>query len=71
MFATDAVTGGLPVHIAARVLGHHNLATTQSYLAEGSGIAPDGRETPGHQIIMALERRLRPICSGCLSRADT
>lgn len=33
MFATDAVTGGLPVHIAAKVLGHHNLATTHSYLA--------------------------------------
>jgi integrase len=32
LFATDAVTAGLPVHIAARVLGHHNLSTTQSYL---------------------------------------
>jgi hypothetical protein len=25
--------GGLPVHIAAKVLGHANLATTQHYLA--------------------------------------
>ncbi|MGW9389170.1 tyrosine-type recombinase/integrase [Streptomyces globisporus] len=33
MFATEAVTGGLPVHIAARVLGHEDLATTQAYLA--------------------------------------
>lgn len=33
MFATEAVTGGLPVHIAARILGHRNLATTQAYLA--------------------------------------
>jgi Phage integrase family len=33
MFATEAVTGGLPVHIAARILGHHSLATTQTYLA--------------------------------------
>jgi integrase len=33
MFATEAVTGGLPVHIAARLLGHHNLTTTQAYLA--------------------------------------
>ena len=33
MFATEAVTGGLPVHIAARLLGHANLATTQAYLA--------------------------------------
>ncbi|MEH0541537.1 site-specific integrase [Streptomyces sp. B21-105] len=33
MFATEAVTGGLPVHIAARILGHKTLATTQAYLA--------------------------------------
>ncbi|MGH3815553.1 MAG: tyrosine-type recombinase/integrase, partial [Pseudonocardiaceae bacterium] len=33
MFVTDAVTGGLPVHIAARLLGHHSIATTQAYLA--------------------------------------
>lgn len=33
MFATDAVTGGLPVHIAARLLGHASLTTTQEYLA--------------------------------------
>lgn len=33
MFATEAVTGGLPVHIAARLLGHANITTTQSYLA--------------------------------------
>jgi integrase len=26
IFATDAVTGGLPVHIAAKLLGHHSLA---------------------------------------------
>jgi integrase-like protein len=33
MFATEVVTGGLPVHIAARILGHHSLSTTQTYLA--------------------------------------
>lgn len=33
IFATEAVTGGLPVHIAARLLGHHSLSTTQAYLA--------------------------------------
>jgi hypothetical protein len=33
IFATDAVTGGLPVHIAARILGHHDLRTTHAYLA--------------------------------------
>jgi Phage integrase family len=33
MFITDAVTGGLPVHIAAKILSHHNLNTMQAYLA--------------------------------------
>lgn len=33
MFATEAVSGGLPVHIAARVLGHKNINTSQSYIA--------------------------------------
>ena len=33
MFLTEAVTGGLPIHIAARVLGHRSLNTTQAYLA--------------------------------------
>src|SRR5579859_6407095 len=33
MFVTEAVTGGLPVHIAARILGHDNISTTQHYLA--------------------------------------
>lgn len=31
LFATDAVNGGLPVHIAAKLLGHLSLATTQGY----------------------------------------
>ncbi|ATD71106.1 Tyrosine recombinase XerC [Gordonia sp. YY1] len=33
LFATDAVTGGLPVHIAAKLLGHANITTTQGYVA--------------------------------------
>lgn len=33
MFATEAVTGGLPVHIAAKLLGHRNVTTTERYLA--------------------------------------
>jgi integrase len=33
MFATEAVTGGLPIHIAAKILGHAHLSTTQHYLA--------------------------------------
>jgi len=33
MFATEAVAGGLPIHIAAKVLGHKNINTTQTYTA--------------------------------------
>jgi len=33
IFATDAASGGLPVHISARLLGHKNLNTTQAYMA--------------------------------------
>lgn len=33
LFTTDAVNNGLPVHIAAELLGHKNLDTTMSYTA--------------------------------------
>jgi integrase len=33
IFATEAVVGGLPVHIAARLLGHTSTSTTEAYLA--------------------------------------
>ena len=33
IFATEAVTGGLPVHITAKLLGHQDLSTVQSYVA--------------------------------------
>jgi len=33
IFATEAVSAGLPVHIAAKILGHTNLNTTQGYIA--------------------------------------
>ncbi|MEV5598963.1 site-specific integrase [Streptomyces sp. NPDC052496] len=33
IFATEAVAGGLPVHIAARLLGHASVTTTEAYLA--------------------------------------
>jgi integrase len=33
IFATDAVRSGLPLHIAARILGHPNLETTRGYVA--------------------------------------
>ncbi|GGN23679.1 integrase [Lentzea pudingi] len=33
IFATEAVFTGLPVHIAAKLLGHNDLNTTQTYVA--------------------------------------
>jgi integrase len=33
VFATEAVSAGLPIHIAAKLLGHASLATTQAYAA--------------------------------------
>ena len=33
LFTTEAVNGGLPVHIAAAVLGHQDLNTTMGYTA--------------------------------------
>jgi integrase len=29
--ATEAISSGLPIHIAAKLLGHHDLSTTQGY----------------------------------------
>jgi site-specific recombinase XerD len=33
MFATEAVNGGLPIHIVAKLLGHKTINTTQAYTA--------------------------------------
>ncbi|NMN95851.1 tyrosine-type recombinase/integrase [Antrihabitans stalactiti] len=33
MFATEAVSGGLPIHIVAKLLGHKTIDTTQAYTA--------------------------------------
>lgn len=33
IFATNALSAGLPVHILARILGHENITTTQGYTA--------------------------------------
>jgi integrase len=33
VFSTETVNGGLPIHIAAKVLGHLDLNTTQGYVA--------------------------------------
>lgn len=54
MFATETVNGGLPIHIAAKVLGHLTVATTQGYVA----IYPEQiiREVQAH---IARRRTLR------------
>jgi hypothetical protein len=33
IFATEAVAGGLPIHVAAKLLGYQDLNTTQTYAA--------------------------------------
>ena len=33
VFATEAVAGGLPIHIVAKLLGHESLTTTEAYTA--------------------------------------
>jgi Phage integrase family len=55
MFATEAVTGGLPVHIAAKVLGHARLETTQHYLA----VFPDER-IRAYRAYIDRRRSIRP-----------
>jgi len=42
IFATEAVNGGLPVHIVSRLLGHANINTSQAYTAvfETTSFAP-------------------------------
>ena len=56
IFATDAVATGLPVHIAAKVLGHDNLNTTQGYVA-----IYDRDVIEHHRAFIARRRTLRPI----------
>jgi integrase len=55
IFATEAVATGLPVHIAARLLGHESLATTQAYVA-----VYDQDVIDHHRAFIARRRELRP-----------
>ena len=55
IFATEAVASGLPVHIAAKLLGHENLATTQAYIA-----VYDQDVIDHHRAFIARRRSLRP-----------
>ena len=55
IFATEAVSSGLPVHIAAKLLGHQSLATTQTYIA-----VYDQDVIDHHRAFIARRRTLRP-----------
>lgn len=55
IFATEAVSQGLPVHIAAKILGHESLATTQTYLA-----VYDQDVIDHHRAFIARRRATRP-----------
>lgn len=55
IFATDAVASGLPVHIAAKILGHESIATTQTYIA-----VYDQDVIDHHRAFIARRRTLRP-----------
>lgn len=55
IFATDAVAAGLPVHIAAKILGHQTIATTQTYIA-----VYDQDVIDHHRAFIARRRSLRP-----------
>jgi integrase len=55
LFATDAVNNGLPLHIAAALLGHLNLDTTRGYTA----VFPE-HLIAAHQAFIERRRKLRP-----------
>ena len=55
IFATEAVATGLPVHIAAKLLGHQTLATTQAYVA-----VYDDQVIEHHRAFIARRRATRP-----------
>lgn len=56
MFATEAVTGGLPVHIVGRLLGHKNLNTTQAYMA-----VFDDELVRSYRSFLDARRAVRPV----------
>lgn len=55
IFATEAVSAGLPVHIAAKILGHANLNTTQGYIA-----VYDHDVIEHHRAFISRRRQQRP-----------
>lgn len=55
IFATEAVSQGLPVHITAKILGHESLATTQTYVA-----VYDQDVIDHHRAFLTRRRATRP-----------
>jgi hypothetical protein len=55
-FTTEAVTGGLPVHITARILGHKSLTTTETY-RNSQELHQTGEEAAGQQLARLPGRR--------------
>ncbi|MRH93050.1 tyrosine-type recombinase/integrase [Nocardia sp. SYP-A9097] len=55
LWATEAVTSGLPIHIAARLMGHKNLNTTQTYVA-----VFDEELVRSYRAFLDTRRALRP-----------
>lgn len=55
IFATEAVGSGLPIHIAAKLLGHQTLATTQIYVA-----VYDNDIVEHYRAFLTRRRTLRP-----------
>jgi integrase len=56
LFTTEMVSSGLPLHIAATLLGHLNLDTTRGYTA----VFPD-EVIAAHQFFIERRRTLRPF----------
>lgn len=55
LFATEAVNGGLPLHIAAKLLGHSDLNTTRGYVA-----VYEDEVVRHYQTYLARRRAFRP-----------
>ncbi|WP_375499356.1 tyrosine-type recombinase/integrase [uncultured Jatrophihabitans sp.] len=65
LFATDAVNNGLPLHIAAALLGHVNLDTTRGYTA----VFPQHIVT-AHQAFIERRRELQPTGEDRVAEPD-
>jgi integrase len=65
MFATEAVNGGLPLHIVARLLGHGDLNVTQAYTA-----VFDEELVRSYQTFLARRRAARPAAEHRLATDD-